>query len=339
MSATIQLRRGTTSQWSTANPVLAIGEVGLNLDDLSYKIGNGVTAWNSLPARELTGLFGAGLTLAAISPPSAPSAGNMALWAQSVGGRLMPRFMGPSGLDSTLQPAFWGNGIVMVTPSASTALFVMGCAAPTAVGTVSTPAPTTGTNLLTATKRARVTSAATANSASELRLAATPVYLGETFGSAKSGGFFFVTRHGMSTNVALQRRIVGLTSSSAAIAVTQSPSALTNCIMLANDSADTNMQIMHNDASGACTKIDLGANFPASSVAAIYDFTLFAKPDDTEVSYRVTRLDTGDTASGVISTNLPSKTTLLYPHAYANNGGTALAVQLELVRMYLETDY
>jgi len=339
MSATIQLRRGTTAEWSTANPVLAIGEVGLNLDDLSYKIGNGVTAWNSLAARELTGIFGSGLTLAAISPPSAPSAGNMALWAQSLAGRIMPRFMGPAGMDSTLQPALWGNSVVLITPSASTALFAMGCAAPTVVGTVSTPAPTTGTNLLTATKRARIASAATANSASELRLAATPVYRGETFGSAKSGGFFFVAHHGMSTNVALQRRIVGLTSSSAAIAVTQSPSALTNCIMLANDSADANMQIMYNDGSGTCTKIDLGANFPASSVTAMYDLTLFAKPDDNDVFYRVLRLDTGAVASGTISTDLPAKTTLLYPHAYANNGGTAAAVQLELMRMYLETDY
>lgn len=339
MSVAIQLRRGTASQWSTANPVLAAGEMGINTDDYSYKIGDGSTAWNSLPYAALTGVFGAGLTLAAIATPSAPSSGNMALWSQSVGGRLLPRFMGPSGLDSSVQPAFWGNGIVMVMPSASTALFAMGCAAPTAVGTVSTPAPTTGTNLLTATKRARVASAATANSASELRLAATPVYRGETFGSAKSGGFFFVTRHGMSTAVALQRQIVGLTSSTSAIATTQSPSSLTNCIMLANDSGDANMQIMHNDGSGACTKIDLGANFPASSVAAMYELTLFCKPGGDEVSYRVVSLDTGDAASGTLSTDLPTKTTLLYPHVYANNGGTALAVQLEFMRLYIETDY
>ena len=43
MSVTIQLRRGTALAWSIANPVLAVGEIGVNTDDLSYKIGDGVT--------------------------------------------------------------------------------------------------------------------------------------------------------------------------------------------------------------------------------------------------------------------------------------------------------
>jgi len=57
VSVSIQLRRGTAAQWSTANPVLAVGELGLVTDDLSYKIGDGVTTWNALGARELTGEF------------------------------------------------------------------------------------------------------------------------------------------------------------------------------------------------------------------------------------------------------------------------------------------
>jgi cytoskeletal protein CcmA (bactofilin family) len=48
MATRIQLRRDTGANWSSANPVLAQGEIGLNLDDGSIKIGDGVTAWNSL---------------------------------------------------------------------------------------------------------------------------------------------------------------------------------------------------------------------------------------------------------------------------------------------------
>jgi hypothetical protein len=45
----IQLRRGTYAQWAAANPVLYIGEIGLEIDTDKFKIGDGTTAWNDLP--------------------------------------------------------------------------------------------------------------------------------------------------------------------------------------------------------------------------------------------------------------------------------------------------
>lgn len=44
----IQIRRGTAAEWTSANPVLASGEWGYETDTNKGKIGNGVTAWNSL---------------------------------------------------------------------------------------------------------------------------------------------------------------------------------------------------------------------------------------------------------------------------------------------------
>ena len=44
----IQIRRGTASQWTSANPTLAAGEWGLETDTLKTKIGDGSTAWASL---------------------------------------------------------------------------------------------------------------------------------------------------------------------------------------------------------------------------------------------------------------------------------------------------
>lgn len=49
MSVKIQMRRGTASQWSTANTVLLAGEQGYETDTRRIKIGDGTTAWNSLP--------------------------------------------------------------------------------------------------------------------------------------------------------------------------------------------------------------------------------------------------------------------------------------------------
>lgn len=48
MATKIQLRRGLAANWSSTNPILAQGELGLELDDCRVKIGDGVTAWNAL---------------------------------------------------------------------------------------------------------------------------------------------------------------------------------------------------------------------------------------------------------------------------------------------------
>lgn len=44
----MQMRRGTSTEWSSANPVLASGELGLDTSLNKFKIGDGTTAWNSL---------------------------------------------------------------------------------------------------------------------------------------------------------------------------------------------------------------------------------------------------------------------------------------------------
>jgi hypothetical protein len=44
----IQIRRGTASQWTSTNPTLAAGELGLETDTLLMKAGNGSSAWTAL---------------------------------------------------------------------------------------------------------------------------------------------------------------------------------------------------------------------------------------------------------------------------------------------------
>jgi len=67
----IQVRRGTTSQWSETNPVLGAGEWGLDTTTKRYKIGDGVTSWNSLgyasilpTSNDLIGTDGVGINFA-----------------------------------------------------------------------------------------------------------------------------------------------------------------------------------------------------------------------------------------------------------------------------------
>jgi len=48
MATRIQVRRGTTSQWNTANPTLEEGEIGYNSTLGQMKIGDGSTVWGDL---------------------------------------------------------------------------------------------------------------------------------------------------------------------------------------------------------------------------------------------------------------------------------------------------
>lgn len=44
----IQLRRGTASAWTSADPILALGEVGIETNTLKSKVGDGVSTWSEL---------------------------------------------------------------------------------------------------------------------------------------------------------------------------------------------------------------------------------------------------------------------------------------------------
>lgn len=46
---TIRVRRGTAAEWASKNPILALGELGLETDTGKLKGGDDVRAWNDLP--------------------------------------------------------------------------------------------------------------------------------------------------------------------------------------------------------------------------------------------------------------------------------------------------
>jgi hypothetical protein len=61
MAVQIQFRRGTASAWTTANPILAEGEMGIETDTDLFKIGDGLTAWAQLSYGGIAGTNGQGV--------------------------------------------------------------------------------------------------------------------------------------------------------------------------------------------------------------------------------------------------------------------------------------
>lgn len=49
MAVQIQLRNDTAANWTSANPTLARGEIGVEIDTNKMKIGTGSADWDSLP--------------------------------------------------------------------------------------------------------------------------------------------------------------------------------------------------------------------------------------------------------------------------------------------------
>lgn len=269
--------------------------------------------------------------------PATPAADNLHVFARKIGGRMMLAQKGPSGLDTALQPNLGGNKVALWMPpgNATTVPGVFGMAALTATGTATARTVAT-TNMLTRMTRLAYVSAATAGSLAGAREAAAKYTLGAGGGL---GGFFARYRFGVSDAAAVSgaRMFVGLSSATGAPTNVE-PSTLTNSVGVAQLSGSSNLHIVFGGAA-AGTPVDLGANFPANTLSAdAYELSMFS-PAAGNLNWQVTRLNTGQVASGQITSGLPLGTTLLCHQLWRTNNATALAVGLDICGIYMETDY
>jgi len=195
MAVQIQIRNGTAAQWTSANPTLAVGEMGAETDTGKFKIGTGSTAWNSLAyaavgtVTSVAQSFTGGIVSVGGSPIS--TSGTLALtvagtsggvpyfssgttWASSAALASNALVVGggagaaPStvttgtgvvtalGVNTGSAGAFVVNGGDLGTPSAGVVTNLTGTASININGTVGATTPTTGA-FTTATARAAAT--------------------------------------------------------------------------------------------------------------------------------------------------------------------------------------
>lgn len=342
VARTFALYRGGTSDANKITPtiVLAAGE--------SIHYGENGWAPISYIAHDHTTADGTGpltndehdgyVQMSAIADPSAPSSGLGRLYFKNVANRIVPKWVGPSGLDTPVQPALFGNNVALWVPNTSTTVAISFGTPWTArnAGTSaaqSTPA-ITNASLYASMKRA-LFGTGTTSTGSSGTVSAQALAL---VGSSGIGGFFAFFRVGMDpTNFRTDNRIiVGMSNTNAAIAA--EPSTINNTIAFGKDSTDTNYQIIQRDAS-AVTKTDVGR---ACTAEDIIDFYIFA-PSSGNVYVRVVR----QTAAGplvlvdnldISGSYLPSTSTVLYANVQIQATTGAAAAGLGLNRIYVETD-
>lgn len=280
-----------------------------------------------------------GMTLEAnAATPAAPTSGRLKLFCKTVAGAVLAAILGPTGAEMILQPHIARRRPSVWLPlGGANSVNSIGVGSPSPSGTATVRSVAT-TNFFTATKRLGVVSAATANSTARLSTGGVNQhFIGDAAGK---GGFFAIFRWGCSdaATVAGARTFVGF---AAAAFGNVEPSSLVNMIGIGTDAADANLQVMHNDGSGTATKIDLGSNFPDHTLSTdVYEMVLFCAPASSTVSYQVTRLNVPAQApaTGVISTNLPAQTTMMGQQVGRNNNTTALAVGIDLMMVYVDTE-
>lgn len=283
---------------------------------------------------------GGQLRLPAIAIPAVPAAGGLKLFGRDVGGRILPASMGPSGLDSPLQPHVGLNRAAWWVPNGNgTAVSAMGLTAGTA-GTA-TAANVTAGSIVGMMRRLgyHVTTAST-SAVVGWRCNANQLSVGGS--AAGLGGFHFITRFNGSLGMAnaSHRAFVGLRPQNTPTDV--NPSTLLNMVGAGYDAADSTWQIMANDGAGAATKVSLGAAFPKPNVdnADAYELALFSPSGTAQsVSWRFRNLATGAENAGMITTDLPGTTSLLAPTLQMSVGGVSATIGLAITSIYIETDY
>lgn len=282
------------------------------------------------------------LNLLETSTPSAPTAWHK-LFNRSVAWRQMPTFVWPSGLDSVLQPFLARNKVWYWCPpwNATTVPWVLGFTAPTITNFTATARNVATTNLFTRMRRLGYVTAATAWAVWHWRVAVYQYTVWDP--TTQLGGFTYIIRFGISDAAAVSDARMFIWMRASATPSNVEPSTLTNCIWVWHNAAHTNLHLFYGGSS-AQTPINLWANFPITHWSVnVYELALFSPPNSWNVYYEVRRLNTWDVATWTItnswSTVLPTNTTLIAPRWYRTNNATALAVWLDVMSAYIETDY
>lgn len=281
--------------------------------------------------------------------PAAPSSGNLAFYSKSVAGRMLPKFLGPAGVDTPLQPSLGSNRVLMFVPSTATTGTGSGTSfgpAWTSNGTVTHPTPaTTAPAIANQMKRTRYANVVTT----------TNQQLGPRFNAASEqqfwrgnaaglGGFFFQARFIVELYPAATVRIFAGLSSTSTGSVCISDTVLANTCGLWHDTTDPSsgagaFNFVTKDATTATKQSITLANAIAAGNA--YEFTMFCPPNGSTITWRLVDINNGVTYTNSTSTTLPANTAFMQPQVQMSNGTANTVVTTTAIgvcSIYVESD-
>lgn len=232
----------------------------------------------------------------------------------------------------------WGIGSAANSVSTTGAFHSSGMA--TVGSTLTTNIAPTNTSLITQRQRVIISSASNTNRWAGYRNGGVGMcFRGDTAGH---GGFRLRCLFGTATALTNQSLMIGLkktaTTTDFADASAFTLSNSVDSVFLGYDAAGTQLVLMHNDSAGTCTQVTLngGTGFAKTSTD-LFRFTLVALPNAADMTYEVINVGTGLTATGTLSSNLPTNTTTMAPYMVVGSNGTSGVVTLVFSSFIIES--
>lgn len=235
------------------------------------------------------------LDLTGVPANPAPVAGQVRVFGKSQASRIMLSMIGPSGLDTRLQPHLGANRVSMWMPNGA------GVITATMLGGAWTASTLTASAMAdTPMGRIRKANAATAATAASLSRVASEVAY------SRNTGFHLIAHFApyISGAVATRRFFCGMAAAS------PTNVALTGYagVGVHADAGEATLKV--RGANGVA--VDLGAAFPAGDGNAWYRFEMFCAPFGESVGWQITHLITGETLGGEFTGDqLPAAGTFL----------------------------
>lgn len=280
------------------------------------------------------------LTLVAHEPGALPPAGRLKVFGRSIAGRNLPAYVGPSGLDSALQPLIARNKVGWWNPPGNaTTVNQFGMVA--SVSGSATTANVSTINIHAAMRRLEyaITTAAT-NAIAGIRSGVAQLHIGDS--ATPYGGFFFVARFGPSRGAACnatRRWFAGLANVTAAPTDVQPSVWGTDTFGICADAEDVNFHVVHKNNDTA-TKIDTGIPKAYPDFTEMFELAIFTAPSGApSVTVQFTRLSDGLSFTHTITNPLPLPTRLLTWQIWNSVGGTSSVIGLSVASIYVETNY
>lgn len=247
----------------------------------------------------------------------------------------------PSGIEVTeelgipylLQPQFTSSRFEFVPYGSNTTATTVGGATTTA-GTASGIAPTSG-SAYHAARKIRYTSSASTFSGAGWTQTTRPMIRGTAGEGGFTASFNFASASPSSTSICF----VGLCDQTSNADITSTSFAgIRTFIGMGYDHNDNNYYIIHNDNTGAPTKIDLGSSFPTTGVSqAWYNLYLYCPSSGNYIYYRVTNITNKAIAEGTITgSELPSTSTYLGARVITSTGSFTTPAVMDIGRVYCE---
>ncbi|MEP7204647.1 MAG: hypothetical protein ABI716_00440 [Candidatus Saccharibacteria bacterium] len=327
---------GTTAAGSTTQ--VQFNDAGLMAGDpgLTYDKTNDILRLNTVnSAVQIAGDFTAATT---------PPAGTLSIFARQIANRMMIAQVGPSGLDSALQPLLARNKVGYWNPpgNATTVPGVFGITALTANGTATTRTIAT-TTLATRMRRIGYPSTAIAGTFAGARLAQAQFSCGS--GSPDGSGFMVIERWVESDPAVVsgRRAFHGMTATTGAFTNVEVNTLLNN-VGICQLSTDATQWYWQNAGSSAqvATAVGTSVGAPGGNSTTAWELAIFAPNGVANTYYlQLTNITTGATATNTVSgaaAVCPQSTMLLSWNAWATNNATGAITGIDMCSLYVETD-